>query len=256
MKAQGNIIRRMGYLRDQDGIMNRYLREKSNWDRHLTHTREFIKDSFRDPALKSVAVLGSGWLLDVPLEELCKRFEQVYLVDIHHPVQIRKKVEPMKEVKLIEMDLSGGAIEQLRKIVRKKAKLKGSELVEQLTLQPPLEHIGPDAVISVNLLNQLDIILCDYMSKHGYFQQEDPDLLRSALQKFHLQWITDTPGCLISDVEEISHDKKGNSTSKSLLFTTLPEGKRRDSWTWEFDTRGTYLTNSLTTMVVKAVEWA
>jgi hypothetical protein len=71
-----------------------------------------------------------------------------------------------------------------------------------------------------------------------------------------MQWITATPGCLISDVEEISKDKKGNSSSKSLLYTTLPEGKRRDSWTWEFDTRGTYLSNSLTTMVVQAVEWA
>jgi hypothetical protein len=246
----------MGYLRDQDGIMNRYLRETSNWDSHLFNTRKFILDSLRDPALKSVAVLGSGWLLDVPLEELNDRFERVFLVDINHPVQIRKKVESMKKVELIETDLSGGALFQLWELVRNKTNLQGKELVNHLVLQHPLDGLEPDAVISVNLLNQLDIILCDYMTSHGYFQQEEPDLLRSALQNFHLQWITDTPGCLISDVEEISQDKKGNSSAKSLLFTTLPDGIRRDSWSWEFDTRGTYLSNSLTTMVVKAVEWA
>jgi hypothetical protein len=256
MKGQGKIIRRMGYLRDQEGIMNRYLRETSNWDSHLSNTRKFILDSFRDPSLKTIAVLGSGWLLDVPLEELCDRFERVFLVDINHPVQIRKKVGSLKRVELIDTDLSGGAMVQLWEMVRKKTRLQGKELLNQLELHPPLEQLKPDALISVNLLNQLDIMLCDYMSSHGYFQQEEPDLLRSALQNFHLQWITDTPGCLISDVEEISKDKKGNSSAKSLLFTTLPEGIRRDSWTWEFDTRGTYLTNSLTTMVVKAVEWA
>ena len=253
---QEKIIRRMGYIRDQDGIMNRYLRETSNWDEHLQNTREFILGSFRDPGVKSLALLGSGWLLDIPLEELCSRFEKVYLVDIHHPVQIRKKVGPMKEVELLEVDLSGGAMKQLWELVRKKTALQGRYLVDQLLLQHPLEHIRPDAVVSVNLLNQLDIILCDYMSKHGYFQQEEPDLLRSVLQTFHLQWIRDTPGCLISDVEEISEDKNGKTRSKSLLYTTLPEGIRRDSWTWQFDTRGTYLSHSLTTMVVKAVEWA
>jgi len=253
---QAKIIRRMGYIRDQEGIMNRYLREKANWDKHLQNTREFIRSSFRDPALKSVAVLGSGWLLDVPLEALCRRFSQVYLVDIHHPVQIRKKTASMSGVELIEADLSGGAMKQLWELVRNKKKPEGNELLDQMRLHPPLEQLRPDALISVNLLNQLDIILCDFLSKNDYFQQLESNMLRSVLQKFHLQWITATPGCLISDVEEISKDKKGNSSSKSLLYTTLPEGNRRDSWTWEFDTRGTYLSNSLTTMVVKAVEWA
>ncbi len=43
MKQEGRIIRRMGFIRDQEGIMNRYLRERSNWDRHLQHTRSFIE---------------------------------------------------------------------------------------------------------------------------------------------------------------------------------------------------------------------
>ncbi|MEN8203644.1 MAG: hypothetical protein ABFS28_13690 [Bacteroidota bacterium] len=256
MKMQGKIIRRMGFIRDQEGIMNRYLREKSGWETHLQHTREFIQDSFRNPGIKSVAVLGSGWLLDVPLEYLRLHFDHVYLVDIHHPVQIRKKTAPMDNVELIEADLSGGAVGQLWQLSKNRSKQAGGGLMDQISLQHPLQHINYDALISVNLLNQLDIMLCDFISRRNYFQQEKQEPLRSALQKFHLQWITATPGCLISDVTEKSEDKKGNLSSKSLLHTDLPEGIRRESWTWEFDSQGTYRPNILTTMEVKAVEWA
>lgn len=256
MKPQGKIIRRMGYVRDQEGIMNRYLREVSNWKTHLLKTRQFILDSFRDPAIKSVAVLGSGWLLDVPLEELRPRFEHIYLVDIFHPPQIRKKTASMENVELLEIDLSGGAIHQLWQLGKNKTKPVRGSVLDQISLQHPLTQITPDAVISVNLLNQLDSLLCDFLSKQSYFQQEEAGLFRSALQEFHIQWITGTPGCLISDVIEKSKDKKGNSSSKSLLYTTLPEGIRRASWTWEFDSQGTYQANTLTSMEVKAVEWA
>jgi hypothetical protein len=256
MKQHGKIIRRMGYIRDQEGIMNRYLRERSNWDRHLHHTRAFIRESFSDPAVETVAVLGSGWLLDVPLDDLRSRFRRVFLVDIHHPPQIRKKVEGFENVELIEADLSGGAIRQLWELRRQKNRWSAASLPDRLALHPPLEHLPADGLISVNLLNQLDIILCDYLDKQGYFQQDPSFPLRSALQKFHLQWISGNPGCLISDVEEISTNKEGKSSSKSLLYTALPEGIRRDSWTWDFDSRGTYRPQVLTTMKVMAVEWA
>lgn len=250
------IIRRMGYVRDQEGIMSRYLREPSHWETHLQRTRAFILNSFLDPEIKSVAVLGSGWLLDVPLEELRMRFEHVYLVDIHHPVQIRKKTENMENVELLEADLSGGAIQQLWQLSKQKSSPHSGSLLAQISLKPPLTHISPDALVSVNLLNQLDIMLCDFMSEQSYFQQEQHDHFRSALQEYHLQWITETPGCLVSDVVEKSKDKMGNISSKSLLYTDLPEGIRWDSWTWDFDSQGTYRSSARTSMEVKAVEWA
>jgi hypothetical protein len=246
----------MGYIRDQEGIINRYLRESANWESHLQKTREFIQNSCQDPKIESVAVLGSGWLLDVPLEALIKRFKRVYLVDIHHPVQIRKKTSSLRNVQLVEADLSGGVIEQLWKLSRHKSPPDPGQLLELLSFSHPLSHIHPDAVISVNLLNQLDIILCDFLAKHGYFQQESPLLFRAAIQNFHLKWITESPGCLISDVMELNEDKKGIISSKSLLHTQLPRGIRRDQWRWDFDSRGTYHSETLTHMEVRAIEWA
>jgi hypothetical protein len=75
----------MGYICDQEGIMNRYIREKKSWDLHFGKTREFINGCFSDKSIDSVAVLGSGWLLDVPLEEMKNRYKKIFLVDIHHP---------------------------------------------------------------------------------------------------------------------------------------------------------------------------
>ena len=250
------IIRRMGFISDQEGIMNRYLRESSNWESHLQKTRDFIQYSFLDTQIESVAVLGSGWLLDVPIEVLISRFKRVYLVDIHHPAQIRKKTSSMENIQLVEADLSGGVVEQLWQVIRKKPVPDAAHLLKEISFSRPLSHLNFDALISVNLLNQLDIILCDYLTKHAYFQQEALQPFRSAIQDFHLQWISETPGCLISDVREINEDKEGQSTSKSLLHTYLPDGFRSDAWTWDFDSSGTYRTKTLTRMEVKALEWA
>jgi len=70
MKKRSQSIRRMGFIKDQEGIMNRYLRESSQWKEHLEHTRKFIRESFAQTEAETVAVLGSGWLLDVPLDHL------------------------------------------------------------------------------------------------------------------------------------------------------------------------------------------
>lgn len=257
MKERAKIIRRMGFVKDQEGIMKRYLNESSQWQDHLTKTRSFIANSFTGSGAKSVAVLGSGWLLDVPLDELRLRFEQIYLVDIYHPPQIRKKVAAMEGVELVEEDLSGGAIEQLWKLLRKnKSGIPATDLVEEISLIPPLAEIQPDALISVNLLNQLDILLCDHIGRKLPYQQELSLSFRAAIQAFHVDWITKKPGCLITDFIEHKIPNKGTASSKPLLYTDLPGGIRRESWQWDFDSQGTYHPGSRTYMEVQAVEWA
>jgi hypothetical protein len=246
----------MGFIKDQEGIMNRYLRESSQWKQHLERTRKFIRDSFSHTEAETVAVLGSGWLLDVPLDHLVLRFRHVYLVDIHHPIQIRKLTAGMSQVELIEADLSGGAIEKIWQYSRENRSIAQDELVlDQIPLDPPLAHIQADALISVNLLNQLDIILCDYILKQKPFQQEALTPFRAAIQAFHLDWISKKPACLVTDINEEVTDKNKTISSKALLYTDLPEGIRRDSWWWDFDSMGTYHPGSRTRMEVQAIEW-
>lgn len=256
MKKRSQSIRRMGFVKDQEGIMNRYMRESSNWKNHLERTRKFITDSFVQTDAQTVAVLGSGWLLDVPLDHLLKRFRHIYLVDIHHPIQIRKKIASMKQVELIEADLTGGAIEKIWQYYRSTKNLsKAGPVPLQLDLEAPLSHLQPEAMISVNLLNQLDIMLCDYILKQKPFQQEDLTPFRAAIQAKHLDWISKKPACLVTDILEEVEDKNGIKSSKALLYTHLPEGMRQDHWWWDFDSQGTYHAGSRTRMEVQAIEW-
>lgn len=256
MKKQSKAIRRMGFIRDQEGIMNRYLRESSRWKNHLEKSRRFIAGSFAHTSAESAAVLGSGWLLDVPLDDLLTRFKHIYLVDIHHPIQIRKKTASLSQVELIEEDLSGGIIEQIRDYVSTlKTPLPDGPDPDRFTWIPPLPRIRPDVLISVNLLNQLDILLCDYLLKKKHFQQEALIPFRRAIQSFHLEWISKQPGCLVTDVREEVRDKKGVKSSKTLLHTHLPDGIRQDRWWWDFDSLGTYHAESRTRMEVQAREW-
>jgi len=185
-----------------------------------------------------------------------ERYKHVFLVDIHHPPQIRKKVESLENVELIEADLTGGAIEQLWSRFRRKENTDVSSLLKDITLSSPLLHFRPDALVSVNLLNQLDIILCEFLEKQGDFQQLSIERFRTEIQVFHLEWITITPGCLITDAVEINMDRNGKESFKSLLYADLPDGFRTDKWSWDFDIHGTYIPGSRTRMEVQAVEWS
>jgi hypothetical protein len=256
MNVPQKAIRRMGFVRDQQGIMNRYLRESEHWKAHLEKTRAFINHSFAGKSYESLAVLGSGWLLDVPLDQLASKFRRILLVDICHPAQIRKKIEKLDHVELVEADLTGGAIGQVWRFTRNKGPLHLDNLLEGLHLHPPELPFKPDALVSVNLLNQLDIILCEFLEKHRFHPSEPMDRFRSRIQTFHVDWLVQTPGCLVSDTVETGTAPDGKTATRSLLYTHLPEGFRKECWSWEFDTQGTYRSEMRIEMEVRAVEWA
>lgn len=246
----------MKYISDQEGIMNRYLREQENWSSHLENTKNFISSAFTDPGINSIAVLGSGWLLDLPLKHLAKRFKKVLLVDVYHPPQIRKKVESFKNVSLFETDISGGGIEFCWELRKSKEDHFSKYILEDFKPAKPDLPFKADAYISLNLLNQLDILLVDFLKKKNV-RIVDVEVLRfrKVIQQFHLNWITKKPGVLISDVEEINQGPNSEIKKEKLIHTKLPEAKRSEEWTWDFDLSKTYREGFETRMHVKAIEW-
>ena len=72
MEINNRVLRKFGFKKDQNGIINRYLREKGSWKTHLSNTKKFITDFTKNKAKNSCVVLGSGWLLDVPIEYLTR----------------------------------------------------------------------------------------------------------------------------------------------------------------------------------------
>lgn len=250
------MLKRMKFISDQEGIMTRYLREKENWSPHIQQCKEFISGSFKDLSLKSVAVLGSGWLLDLPLEHLSARFEEVLLVDIHHPPQVRKKIEAFDNVKIQEADITGGGIAFAWKIANSQSGGIDRSLLHFFDPLLPSLSIEADAIISLNILNQLDILITDYLKEaDSNLKEDDFRVLRRTIQQFHIQWITQKPGCLISDIAEFNYGQHGKMTQLDLLHTDLPDSKRSEQWTWDFDLSGFYHRDHSTKMQVQALEW-
>ncbi|CAA6605734.1 conserved hypothetical protein [Rhodospirillaceae bacterium LM-1] len=76
---------------EQAAIHARFRRHPEEWGTHLAICRELVREAALGCKRGGcAAVLGSGLLLDVPLEELCQRFERVLLIDLHHPRSARQ----------------------------------------------------------------------------------------------------------------------------------------------------------------------
>lgn len=256
--GQKKRVRKMKYISDQEGIMKRYFREKENWYSHLENTRQFILNSFQDGKGKidTIAILGSGWLLDFPLEEIKDRFKKIYLIDVHHPPQIQKKTEKYKNIKLFETDLSGGGIDFCWDLRKQKEDHFKKYILDEFTPNIPELPFKPDAFISLNILNQLDILLVDFL-KEKKARIIDAEILRfrKKIQKSHLNWIKEKPGCLITDFTELNQKNGEDLQEKKLIHINLPEGKRAEEWTWDFDLSKTYHPDFETRFKVKAIEW-
>ena len=226
----------MGYLADQQGIINRYLREAGGWDNHLYKCREFIFEKVQLYKPKIVTILGSGWLLDVPLEELSELCETINLVDINHPPQVRRrKVKNYPGVNLIAHDITGGMIERVWELSKSNP--------EQLAnIEAPFYSPDFDAglVISLNILTQTDTLIIDYLN--GKFDLDKSTLrqIRSRIQSSHIKFLSTVPNLIITDYYELVFDKDDVFSENNLLFTELPEGNERQEWVWDFDNAGEY----------------
>ena len=242
--------RRAGYVSDQFGIRNRYLRESANWKSHIDNTRRFILDAAQKTEKRgTVTVLGSGWLYDVPLDELSQMFESVVLVDIVHPEPVRIRASRLPNVRLITADLTGGAVQQAMSLP------SFQSFTDWLpTATFPLALDESDLVVSVNLLNQLDIILCDYLAKR--FRVGEGQLLpvRAMVQNQHISWLPAGRTCLITDYCQVDIPLDGSQKNETqLVYADLPQTPSKAEWEWIFDTNQCYSEKNNTVFKVMAV---
>jgi len=237
------------YRSDQFGIMKRYLAEKNNWDSHLASSKKFILENLPQKQLEKIAILGSGWLLDVPINSLLEKTEKLFLFDISHPQQIKNKYEGNSKVEFVKLDLTNNLINLLNSSNSYTDFYDKSLKVEPLNI-----FYDYDFVISLNLLNQLDIILCDLIQKRFNLKDDSLELLRRIIQTNHIKSLPQGKAVLIVDYEEINfkttkHEKK----IKKLLYCNLPDAKVSKEWIWNFDTKQNYHRHCLTNFKVRAI---
>ena len=252
INGNNSVFSKIGYFSDQEGIMSRYIRESEHWKTHLENTKSFILKASENKWKTKAAILGSGWLLDVPIEQLSSKFEEVWLYDVKHPAQIRRKIDSYTNIKLVETDISGFA----RNIFdNAKRPLTDFSL---LNLRPRFDFDlhDFDFVVSCNLLNQLDIILIDYLKKKQKLTADTELQIRRLIQETHLKLLPKLKSCLISDIEELAIDAQNNVIGKKpLVYTDKLQLNSSDSWVWKFDNHQTYHLQHNTWFNVIGVDW-
>jgi len=252
--GNAKIFHKMGYFTDQEGIISRYFREAEAWITHLENTKAFILTSSKNKDKNKAAILGSGWLLDIPIEELSQSFREVWLFDIKHPLQIRSRVEKLKNVKLSETDISGLAI-PLYKEVKARHRNDLSFDINKILPQFDFDLSDFSFVASCNILNQLDIILIDYLKKSLDVTSVLEQKIRRFIQDNHLHILPKTKSCLITDVEELWVDKyECIKKQQSLIYTANMPVDPTKKWTWYFDNHYTYQDNYKTWFYVHAYD--
>lgn len=230
---------------DQKGIMQRYLNEKNAWDYHLNQCKTIIRQQFHGG--DKIAILGSGWLLDVPMQDLLASYKEIHLYDINHPRQILHKYYNNSKVKFITCDLTNG----LYKTIGNHSK---EELLQKLHANTwSLKFEKYSAVVSLNVLNQLDILFIDRLKKKYSFSANELKTIRLKIQKDHLASLKANHSLLISDVEEYAtHLNEKIETKSQLAYCPLPTDSLLNQWLWQFENHGLYHKNHSTAFLVQA----
>lgn len=243
------IIKKMGFPADQQGYIHRFLWEESNWFSHLEKTRTFIIQSIGETKGKKLAILGSGWLIFLPMDFLFSRFEKILLFDILHPAQIYHKFRNDKRIEFHFADITGNAILESWQLYKSK-NLKNLHEIPTMTFKLPADV---NYVVSHNLLSQLDTFPGDFLEERMNPDKDELIEFRKRIQKNHIELLIGKNACLITDVLEVWVNDNGKSGERKTVHIDLPETEKTQEWEWVFDTRGDYHEGCETKMIVKAI---
>ena len=225
----------MGYYNYQNGLIYRHLNQDGGWDNHLERCRSFIIKAMDFYKPEKITVLGSCWLLELPIAEMIEKTGEICLVDIVHPPDVISQTGSFKNVELSEQDVTGGLIEEIWQKTGKYSIFNKLQSLENIIIPEYKPDGDPGMVISLNILTQLESLLIDFLRRRSKISEEEYDHFRTEIQKKHIDFLKKYNSVLITDFAEIFTDNSGNVTEKLTLVTDLPEGKFKEEWDWHFD---------------------
>jgi hypothetical protein len=224
-------VRSMEYLYQAVALRGRYKRRAAAWQPHLDKTKEFILSSGEKCRTRDkLIVLGSGLLLDVPIESLVEKFREVVLVDVVHLPEVRKRMKQYNNVRLIQGDITNVAEKLFTAIRQGRSELPLSE--------PSIPDIDAHTslVISLNILSQLAAVPQDYVQKkRPEISQEQLDVWCDQIREAHYQKLATLPCdvCLIADHEYVYKNKQGDVIEQGSTVGKVILPKPDTSWWWE-----------------------
>jgi hypothetical protein len=232
------MLTRMGYYNYQNGMIFHHVRQSAGWEHHQGQCRSLILKALDLYKPEKVTVLGSGWLLELPLAELIERTGSVCLTDIIHPPDVVCQLANCHNVELIEQDVTGGLISEVWQKAGKFSVIKKMKSLENIVIPEFKSGCDPGMVISLNILTQLESLIIDFLKKRSKIRKEEFDLFRTEIQRKHIEFLKRHRFVLISDYAEVITKRSGDTKTVPTLMTELPPFKEREDWTWNFDQPG------------------
>lgn len=232
----------------------RHARQRAAWQPHLEQCRATCLDAAQacPPERRRTAlVVGAGLLLDVPLEELAQRFQQVVLLDLAFLPGVAARAKAQDNVRLLRRDITC-CLDGLGDLGYLDGWTDESPLLAPpVTLgkgSPSADGTGLDFVYSANLLSQLPLHALAALRRHApHLDETVREAFAASLIRAHLDWLGDLPcpACLVADVEEQAVDehvvalKAGEETVTPLLYgveirsNELRGAETARTWTWD-----------------------
>ena len=242
---------RFGYTSGQAGIIRRMLREEGGWQSHLFNSSEYIVKRIRLQKPKSIRILGSGWLLDVPMQYLLDNCDRIVLVDVIHPNQILNRYSQNQKVVFEKVDITGGIIDFC---YQQKRKSYDHESFIQGIYNVVKPEYPEDVVVSLNVLSQLSVFIVDYLFMQLKISDVQAMEIAEAIQQAHLEMLPKGKTILISDFEEEYYGEEDRFIgSKPTVYATIPNGVDKKEWVWNFDSKFMYKPDCKTRLRVFAM---
>ena len=232
------ILHRMSYYDYQHRLIYRHLNQGDGWNNHLEKCRGFILKALEIHKPEKVTVLGSGWLLELPLAEMIESVKRVQLIDIIHPPEVINQVSSLHNVTIKEEDITGGLVEEVWKETKSIPFYRKLKNLENIVIPEYIPANDPGMVISLNILTQLEILPVKYLKKRSRADDYEFIRFRSEIQNKHISFLKKHKSVLISDIIETYTDNSGNITDNQSVIVDLPEGQYKEKWTWDFDLKG------------------
>ena len=183
-----------------------------------------------------MTVLGSGLLLDIPLQSLADTFREVVLVDILHLPQVEKRVRAFANVDAVSADVAGIAEAIWQHIDQGRTGPLPSSSVDAAP------YLDSDLVISANLLTQLPLMPLELvMGKAPAYPNDEAKALARNIIDNHLALLSVLPGrvCLLTETERVIFGgPNGDEMIEEIdpLFgAAIPVSGRK--WTWDIAPR-------------------
>lgn len=227
---------RWGYDQQTRALDKRARRCAKAWESHVKDSHAVLNDFLvQHGPVNSILVLGSGLLLETPIQTLLKFSDKVILADLSFSAQAKlaAKQNP-KKVQLIDLDLTAllSSLPASLAPQRRYGFADVERLVKQLSPAAVTQY-WPQAelVISANILSQLPLNIVDRMRG----TEAEKETARNIIRQQHIQFLQayNRTTLLVSDFVVKYLDRDGNEISKAKFDLAMSEFTEMKNWSWE-----------------------